>query len=471
VELFLDPDDGRPRTVQIYEQLRHAIVEGRLAPRDRLAPTRTVAADLGVSRSTVTEAYGRLSAEGYIQGRAGGGSVVSPVPLAPTDARRAGAALAATPRVARIKRSPYDPEPGAHARFDLRPGVLDPSLFPAVEWRRCMLHALDRAPLHYGEPAGIPELRAGLANWLSRSRGVTASADEVVVTSGTGHAIDLIARVLLDPGAVVAVEEPGYPPVVELLRAQGLHVVGVPVDDQGIVVDAIPARARLVYVTPSHQYPLGVVMTRRRRLELLDWAGSAGAAIIEDDYDSEFRHTARPLEPLQRLDRDGRVIYVGTFSKTLSPALRLGLLVAPKNLIPAICVLRQMIDWCPPLATQVALATLIADGHLDRHLRRSRAVYRERHRLLWDALGELLPGGYRLLPAEAGLHITIVRPDLPADRSVWSLLESRGFMVGSLRRTYRFNEPVAGFLVGFGALPTPSVSAVSRAFAETLEHI
>jgi GntR family transcriptional regulator/MocR family aminotransferase len=140
--------------------------------------------------------------------------------------------------------------------------------------------------------------------------------------------------VLLDPGAVVAVVEPGYPPVVELLRAQGLHVVGVPVDDQGIVVDAIPARARLVYVTPSHQYPLGVVMTRRRRLELLDWAGSAGAAIIEDDYDSEFRHTARPLEPLQRLDRDGRVIYVGTFSKTLSPALRLGLLVAPKNLIP-----------------------------------------------------------------------------------------------------------------------------------------
>jgi GntR family transcriptional regulator/MocR family aminotransferase len=237
------------------------------------------------------------------------------------------------------------------------------------------------------------------------------------------------------------------------------------------VVDAIPSRARLVYVTPSHQYPLGVVMTRRRRLELLDWASSAGAAIIEDDYDSEFRHTARPLEPLQRLDRDGRVIYVGTFSKTLSPALRLGFLVAPKNLIPSICVLRQVIDWCPPLTTQVALATLIAEGHLDRHLRRSRAVYRERHRLLWDALGELLPRGYRPLPAEAGLHITIVRPELPPDRSVWSLLKSRGFLIGSLRLTYRFTDPTPGFLVGFGALPTSSVTATCRAFAETLERI
>ena len=165
------------------------------------------------------------------------------------------------------------------------------------------------------------------------------------------------------------------------------------------------------------------------------------------------------------------MIYVGTFSKTLSPALRLGFLVAPKNLIPSICVLRQVIDWCPPLATQVALATLIAGGHLDRHLRRSRAVYRERHRLLWDALGELLPRGYRLLPAAAGLHITIVRPELPTDRSVWSLLESRGFLIGSLRRTYRFTGPTHGFLVGFGALPTSSVAATCRAFAETLERI
>jgi GntR family transcriptional regulator / MocR family aminotransferase len=468
IELFLDPNDARPRSVQIYEQLRKAIVEGRLTPHDRLAPTRTVAAELGVSRSTVTDAYGRLGAEGYIEGHAGGGSVVSPVPLAPNRPRQSADALTPTPRAAGIK--PYG-KPGIHAPLDLRPGSVDPSLFPVAAWRRCMLRALDWALGPYGDPAGTPELRTALASWVTRSRGVTATADEVVVTSGSGHAIDLIARVLLDPDAVVAVEEPGYPPVVELLRSQGLRVVGVPVDSQGIVVDAIPSQARLVYVTPSHQYPLGVVMTRRRRLELMDWASSAGAAIIEDDYDGEFRHTARPLEPLQRLDRDGRVIYVGTFSKTLSPALRVGFLVAPRSLISSICAIRQVIDWCPPLATQIGLTDLIIGGHLDRHLRRSRAVYRERHRLLWGALGQLLPVGYELLPAQAGLHVAIVRPKLPADTQVWSLLESRGLQIGSLRRTYHFTDPAAGFLVGFGGLPTTSVVTACQVFAQALEEV
>jgi GntR family transcriptional regulator / MocR family aminotransferase len=237
------------------------------------------------------------------------------------------------------------------------------------------------------------------------------------------------------------------------------------------VVDAIPSQARLVYVTPSHQYPLGVVMTRRRRLELMDWASSAGAAIIEDDYDGEFRHTARPLEPLQRLDRDGRVIYVGTFSKTLSPALRVGFLVAPRSLITSICAIRQVIDWCPPLPTQIALTDLIADGYLDRHLRRSRTVYRERHRLLWHALRQILPAGCQLLPAQAGLHVAIVRPKLPADRQVWSLLESRGLQIGSLRRTYHFTDPAAGFLVGFGGLPTSSVSTACQVFVQALEEV
>jgi GntR family transcriptional regulator / MocR family aminotransferase len=469
VELFLDPNEGRPRAVQIYEQLRDAIVKGQVTPGDRLMPTRTVAAELGVSRSTVTEAYGRLSAEGYIEGRAGGGSTVSTVPLAPIRPRQPADALAPTPRAASVK--PYGREPTVGATFDLRPGRVDPSLFPVAAWRRCMLPALDNASGRYGDPAGTQELRAALAGWVTRSRGVTATADEVVVTAGAGHAIDLVARVLLDPGAVVAVEEPGYPPVVELLRSQGLRVVGVPVDDQGIVVEAVPSSARLVYVTPSHQYPLGVVMTRRRRLELLDWASRSGAAIVEDDYDSEFRHTARPLEPLQRLDRDGRVIYVGTFSKTLSPALRIGFVVAPTNLISSLCAIRQVIDWCPPLATQVALAALITDGHLDRHLRRSRAVYRERHRLLSDALGQLLPVGYRLLPAHAGLHIAVVRPELPAERHVWSLLERRDFLIGSLRRTYHFTDPSPGFLIGFGGLPMPLVIPACRALAKALEEI
>jgi len=465
VELFVDSNDSRALAVQLYEQLRDAITEGRLASGERLAPTRSVAADLRLSRSTVTEAYGRLTAEGYVEGRSGGGTVVSSVPLRPVRSRTTSAALAPTKRAAGL--APYG-APTATAAFDLRPGSLDSALFPVLMWRRCMQRALAAPPGHYGEPAGSPELRTALANWVARSRGVSATPDELVVTSGAGHAVDLVARVLADPGAVVAVEEPGYPPVIEVLRSQGMRVIGVPVDGEGVVVDALPSQARLVYVTPSHQYPLGMVMSRRRRLELLQWAGRAGAAIVEDDYDSEFRHTARPLEPLQRLDKAGRVIYVGTFSKSLSPALRMGFLVAPRSLLPAICAVRQAIDWCPPYAPQLALAALISEGHLDRHLRRCRAAYRERQRLMWAALGRLLPPGHRRLPAEAGLHLTVRSPTAAADDRVWSAIQKRDLLVGSLGRTYQFSDPAAGFLLGFGAVPTQLVTTAVRAFCSAL---
>ena len=248
-------------------------------------------------------------------------------------------------------------------------------------------------------------------------------------------------------------EEPGYPPAVSILRNQGLRVVGVPVDDHGIVVEAIPARARLVYVTPSHQYPLGMVMARRRRLELLHWAARSGAAIVEDDYDSEFRHTARPLEPLQRLDRDGRVIYVGTFSKSLSPGLRVGFLVAPRTLLPALYAARQAVDWCPPPATQAALTHFIVDGYLDQHLRRTRRSYAKRHRLMRQALDQFLPAGYRRLPAEAGLHIAVTGPSDPAEPDLAATLRQHGLLVTSLPRSYAFSPPTNGLLLGYAGLP------------------
>ena len=461
MELFVDPTDRRPRSLQLYEQLREAIVEGRLTPGDQLTPSRTAAAELGLSRSTVTEAYRRLSAEGYIEGRAGGGSVISGVSSAiVASPRRAAAALAPTPRAARVRR--YGRDLAATYSYDLRPGRVDSSLVPVTPWRRCLLRAVSGMPGHYGDPAGSSELRTALASWVTRSRGVTATSEEVVVTSGTGHGIDLVARVLTDPGTVVAVEEPGYPPVVELLRSHGLRVVGIPVDEEGIVVEALPSSARLVYVTPSHQYPLGMVMARRRRLELLAWAARTDAAIIEDDYDGEFRHAARPLEPLQRLDRDGRVIYVGTFSKTLSPALRAGFMVVPHPLTATICAVRQVIDWCPPHILQGALTAFITDGHLDRHLRRSRAVYGERRRLAWQALGQCLPAGYRRLPAQVGLHLTVLAPQERADPRFWSAGADPDLRLGSLGATYQFTEPVAGFLLGFGGVPTPKVEAAVR---------
>ena len=467
MELFLDPGDRRPRAIQLYDQLRDAIADGRLASGDRLTPTRLAARELGVSRSTVTEAYGRLGAEGYIEGRAGGGSVVAAVPR-PVPARPASAALQPTARAAAVQ--PYAEFADLTATYDCRPGRLDPALFPMAAWRRCIMAALDRSPGHYGDSAGSSDLRTALAHWVVRSRGVTTTAEQIFVTAGAGHAVDLVARVLLDPGDTVAVEEPGYPVVPALLRSHGLQVVGVPVDNEGIVVDALPAQAKLVYVTPSHQFPLGMVMSRRRRCELLDWATANGAALIEDDYDSEFRYTARPLEPLQRLDNDGRVLYVGTFAKTLSAGLRLGFLVAPTSLLSALRAVRQVSDWCPPTTTQSALADFIADGHLDRHLRRARTVYAERHRLMWEAMGALLPSGYQRLPAEAGLHLTV-----QADRSVHqetagarAALRRHGLLHSPLEPSYQFGEPAVGYLLGFGGVPTPQIVPAVEAFAAAL---
>jgi GntR family transcriptional regulator / MocR family aminotransferase len=465
VELFLDPDDPRSRTVQLYEQVRTAIVEGRLQPGDRLTPSRALAADLRVARATVTEAYGRLSAEGYVEGHSGRGSLVSAAPPHVPPRSTAGA-LAPTPRAARI--ATYAVEPAVEAPFDFRPGRPDPALFPVAAWRRCYARTLTRPPGQYDDPSGTFELRAALANWVARSRGVAATADEVFVTAGAGHAIDLVARVLVDPEDTVAVEEPGYPPVVSLLRGQGLRVVGVPVDEHGIVVEAIPPRTRLVYVTPSHQYPLGMVMSRRRRLELMHWAARTGAAVVEDDYDSEFRHAARPLEPLQRLDRDGRVIYVGTFSKCLSPGLRVGFLVAPRTLLPALRAARQAVDWCPPPATQDALTHFINDGHLDQHLRRTRRRYGERHRLMRQALDRFLPDEYRQLPAFAGLHVTVTGPRDPWDPDLDPVLARHGVRAASLRRTYAFEPTGAGFVLGYAGLPTPRVVPAVRALAAAL---
>ena len=465
MELFLDPDDHRPQAVQLYEQLREAINDGRLGPGDRLTPSRTVASELGISRSTVTEVYGRLGAEGYLEGRAGGGSVVSAAQW-PARPRLPVAALSPTPRASATRA--YATDQQATAAFNCRPGHLDPALFPVAAWRRCAIAALDRPINQYGDPAGTPELRTALAHWVTRSRGVAATAAELFVTAGAGHAVDLIARVLVDPGDLVAVEEPGYPVVLELLRSHGLRVVGVPVDEHGLVVDAIPAAARLVYVTPSHQFPLGMVMSRQRRLELLAWARTTGAAIIEDDYDSEFRYTARPLEPLQRLDRDGRVLYVGTFAKTLSAGLRLGFMIAPPSLLPALRAIRAVVDRCPPTATQAAMTQFVTDGHLDRHLRRTRAVYTERRRLMWDALSRHLPSEYERLPAAAGLHLTVRANAGQTGPEPIAAIRERGLLVSSLSRTYAFTEPTPGFLLGFAGLPTPLVVPAVRALGAAL---
>lgn len=469
LEVFLSPDGSTGMAGQIYQQLRDAITERRLPPGTRLTATRALAADLGVSRSTVSEAYGRLVAEGYAEGRRGGGTIVAETAVAAPSTPSPGGGARPTPAVESVDR--YGTQFATRCRYDLTAGRVDPRLFPLQAWRRCMREALqDRSDLvAYGDPAGSPGLRAAVASWVSRSRGVLTGPDRVVVTQGATQAIDLLTRTLLRPGDVVAMEEPGYPPVATVLQAHGVQVVGVPVDDEGLVVDALPPQARLVHVTPSHQYPLGVVMSHRRRLALLAWAGRHDAVVVEDDYDSEFRHGRRPLEPLQRLDRTGRVVYVGTFSKAVSPSLRMGFLTAPTTLVPAVVALRQATDFGPPTMMATALRTFITDGHLDRHLRRGRRTYTERHHRLVEAVGRT--PGLQALPSQAGLHVAVVAPDAPPDEEIVARAESHGMLLSTLRRTFRTTDPVPGVVLGFGALATEDVDEAVAVLARCLSPV
>jgi GntR family transcriptional regulator/MocR family aminotransferase len=270
-------------------------------------------------------------------------------------------------------------------------------------WRRLVARELRASLAGYADPSGHEALRDAIARHIGISRSVRAGADDVLITNGAQQALDLVGRVLIDPGACVAVEEPGYPPARRLFRSLGARVAGVPVDGEGIDVTAIPNAARLVYVTPSHQFPLGTPMSLARRAALLAWAERRRGVIVEDDYDSEFRFGDRPLEPLQSLDRSGRVIYVGSFSKTLLPMLRLGFLVAPASLMPALRAARQLSDCHGELPTQAALARFIDEGLLARHIRKATREYAARHALVVDTLAG--DDRLRLVPSVAGLHL------------------------------------------------------------------
>jgi GntR family transcriptional regulator / MocR family aminotransferase len=466
MDLFLDPEGGQPLTTQLYEQLRRAITGGRLLPGDLLVPSRQLADELRVSRHTVTTAYGRLVAEGYAEGRAGGGSVVaSASPAAP---KRAGpaAALGPSPRFAGW--SPYFRPPPYGCRFDLRPGLPDPALFPAAQWRRRVAAAINAENSLYGDPAGKIRLRRAIAGWVARSRSVVASEDTVVITCGTQHAIDLVARVFLEPGDCVAVEDPGYTPAVRLFGALGARVVGVPVDDQGLVVDLLPPAARIVYVTPSHQYPLGMTMSMPRRRALLRWAERHDAAVIEDDYDTEFRYVDRPLEPLQALDTDGRVVYVGSFSKNFSPSVRLGFAVAPQPLAEPIAALRQLIDWHPPIATQTALAGFIDDGLLDKHIRRSRRVYAERHHILTEALSGSLAGHLKARAPNAGLHVAALLREGLCEKEVLRAAARHGIVTSGLHDCFHTGPAQSGLLIGFGTVSSTGLQAALRTLGRIL---
>jgi GntR family transcriptional regulator/MocR family aminotransferase len=322
----------------------------------------------------------------------------------------------------------------------------------------------------YAEPAGSAPLRASIARYIGIARSVRAGADDVLVTQGAQQAFDLIGRVLIDPGTIVAVEEPGYPPVRELFQSLGARVVGVPVDDEGLDVSALPHSARLVYVTPSHQFPLGVPMSLSRRAGLLAWAERRNAVVIEDDYDSEFRFEGRPLEPLQSLDRGGRVIYVGSFSKIMLPALRLGFMVAPASLQPALRNARRLSDWHGDLSTQSALGRFIDEGLLARHVRKALRDYAARRARILAGIERDFSRWLRVVPSAAGLHVTFrARAGVDVDR-VRARARADGVAMSSLAQFCAARPAQHGFVVGYGAIPLARIDEGLRRFASAFRR-
>lgn len=465
-------------SARIYRQLLDAILDGRLRPGERLPPTRELAARLAVSRNTVAVAYDRLTADGFLVGQVGAGTFVSIQPRPSRDRVAPGGAIRPRPIWSELHSTPVGAGPARAAGtptappFDFRVGVPDGALFPAGAWRRLVAAEL-RSPgvyvARYREPAGHPGLRAAIARHVGVSRSVHAGADDVLVTQGAQQALDLICRVLVGPGTVVAMEEPGYPQARMLFSSHGARIAPVPVDDEGLDVAALPSDAALVYTTPSHQYPLGTPMSLARRTALLAWARDHDAVIVEDDYDSEYRFSERPLEPLQSLDRGGRVLYVGSFSKTLSPILRLGFLVPPVSLRDALHTAKQLTDWHGDLVTQGALARLLDEGLLARHLRRATREYAARHERIIEALTRDLADWLTIVPSAAGLHLC-ARLAAPVDLAAVREIAARsGVELGWLADSCHTTPAQEGVVIGYGVVDPARISDGMRHLADAFQ--
>jgi GntR family transcriptional regulator/MocR family aminotransferase len=469
------PDEPLHR--RLYRALRDAILDGRLAAGSRLPSTRTLAGELDLSRNTVLTAFDQLAAEGYVGGRAGAGTRVAE-DLAPPHprpaARRAGAVRLS--RAARRLRGVTAPLPllGPDVRA-FRPGWPALDLFPTATWARLSSRWWRRHGMAlHDDAAGSPVLREAIAGYLRASRGVRCDAAQVIVVSGSQQALDLVTRVLVDEGTEAWVEDPGYQGARWALLSAGARVVPVPVDAEGLRVDEGVRRAprpRVIHVTPSHQFPLGATMSARRRVSLLDAAVRAGAWIVEDDYDGEFRFSERPVAALQALDGADRVIYAGTFSKVLSPALRLAYLVAPAALVDALLAARRAADWHPPAPTQGALAEFLAGGFFERHLRAMREVYRERQRALVEEARARMAGLLDVPPTDTGLHLVGWLGRGVSDVRAQSLAARRGVDALAVSRFGRVSGGRGGLVLGYAACTPSEIQAGVRELARALEPV
>lgn len=459
---YVIPIAGNRGTItrQIYLWLRQAILDGTLRLGERLPSTRNLAEQLQVSRTVVLLAYDQLIAEGFVEGRGGSGTYVTQGSPAGR-LRRAGRArklrLARFGAYANAAASKVDfPERRRDAlRYDFTYRESPVDAFPLATWQRILARQARKASVHacdYGPPAGSIELREAVAGQLQRSRAVRCDASQVMIVNGSQQALDLAARVLLERGDDVAIENPHYQGAREIFRAAGARLRAVRVDRDGLDPERLPGRARIALVTPSHQFPTGTILPLSRRLALLDWAGRADAVVIEDDYDGEFRHEGRPVESMQGLDAEGRVVYVGTFSRTISPALRIGYLVAPKRLMPALTAAKWLSDRHTVTLEQQTLAEFIDGGAYERYLRRARRQIAMRRDALLDAVHDHLGDRVIVTGGGSGLHVVLWPRDGVSEAEVIERAARRSVGVYGMARYFLKRPKNAGIMLGFSRL-------------------
>lgn len=469
-----------PLHKQVYDSYRVMILEGRLKAGQQVPSTRALISELKISRIPLLTAYSQLLAEGYFETRPGAGTFVcSSLPdqmprLEETFARSTRRRSGARPVAKRMQAAPrYERPPW----FGIGPfSVSHPALdeFPFKIWSRLVSrHGRSRqaSACTYGDSLGLPRLREAICDYLRTSRGVRCSAEQVAIVSGSQQALELSARVLLDPEEGAWVEDPGYPLTHQVLQLAGCRVIPIRIDSEGLDVKFAlkkQEKARVAFVAPSHQYPLGSTMSASRRLQLLEWAQKSGAWIIEDDYDSEYRYESMPVASLQGLDVNGRVIYVGTFSKVLFPSLRIGYAVLPEDLIPHFSLARRTIDIAPSYLQQGALADFISEGHFSRHIRRMRELYQMRRTALVDTLRKHLDPKFEVLGANAGMHLVLILPEPFSDLEIARGAARRGLWTAPLSSCYLQGPVRQGLILGFAGSRIDEICDAARRLAVML---
>lgn len=479
--ITIDSQADLPLHRQVYEEIRRAILSGRLTPGQKLPSTRSLSQSLSISRATVTQSYEQLLSEGYLETKMGSGTFVchqlpddllntTPIELI-SSAQNSSIPLSAYGAGLNDKAFLRLPELELQINFTYGRPAFDQ--FPIDLWRKLLSrHCRSSADVldYTNDSMGYKSLRQAIASYLSRSRAVKCTPEQIIIIGGSQQGLDLITRLLINRGDAVAVEEPGYLGARRAFLAQGACLFPVSVDNLGLIVSNLPTESniKLIYVTPSHQFPTGTVLSLSRRLELLTWAQQSGAMIIEDDYDSEYRYSDRPIPALQGLDQSNSVIYVGTFSKVLFPALRLGYLVLPDNLVNVFSRAKWLANRQSSLLEQYALTDFIAEGHLERHIRRMRSLYKQRRQTLVQCLISHFGNRVKILGDNAGMHLMVKMQTTLSDEEIVQGAAHLGVGLGAANSYYLKTSPGGEFVLGYAELNQQQIQEGVRRLAQVI---